>query len=71
MIYSVRLPAGYVSDVHECHVEMATGGDVTSDGHACMGDYGGALLMHLEFEGDLSDSAGGGGGTAHGDIRYT
>ena len=72
MIYSTRLPAGYISGVHECHVEMATvpaaggGGD-----HACMGDYDDALLVHLEFEGDLSDSSGGGGGTAHGSVRHT
>ena len=75
MIYSARLPAGYVSGVHECHVEaaaaLAAGGDGTAGDHACMGDYDGALVMHLEFEGDLSDSSGSGnGGTAHGDVRY-
>ena len=80
MIYSARLPADYISDVHKCHVEMATVSDTKGTGtvdaltgdHACMGDYDGALLMHLEFEGDLSDSSGGGnGGTAHGDVKYT
>ncbi len=52
MIYSVRLPAGYVSDVHECHVETAaalSAGDVGIVGtpagdRACMGDYDDALV---------------------------
>ena len=80
MIYSAQLPAGYVSDVHECHVDAAavsatrdvgTVGTPAGD-YACMGDYSDALLAHLEFEGDLSDSSGSGnGGTAHGDVRYT
>ena len=65
MIYSARLPASYISDVHECHVEMAAG---SVGNHACMGVYDMALLVHLEFEGDLSDSSG--GDTAHGDARY-
>ena len=70
MIYSARLPADYISDVHECHVAAAT--VLTASVHACMGDYDGALLAHLEFEGDLTDSSGGGGGgTAHGDVKYT
>ncbi len=71
MIYSARLPAGYISDAHECHVEAATlldaGGDGAAAGvpagdHACMGGYDGALLVHLELEGDMSDSSVGGGG---------
>ena len=80
MIYSTLLPPGYVSDVHECHVNAAavsatrdvgTVGTPAGD-HACMGDYSDALLVHLEFEGDLSDSSGSGnGGTEHGDVRYT
>ncbi len=79
MIYSARLPADHVSDVHECHVEMATVSDAGGDGAvdaltgdcAYMGAYNDALLMHLEFEGDLSDSSdSGNGGTAHGDVKY-
>ncbi len=79
MVYSTRLPADYVSDVHECHVEMATVSDAGGDGVidaltgdcAYMGAYNDALLMHLEFEGDLSDSSdNGNGGTAHGGVKY-
>ncbi len=68
MIYSARLPAAYISDVHECRVEMMAA--VPAGNHACMGDYGGTLLVHLEFEGDLRDSSG--GGMVHGgDAKYT
>jgi len=79
MIYSDELPGEHVSGVHGCHREMALAaaesarsGGTRAGGHACDGgDYGDALSAHLEFEGDLSDSSGGGnGGTARGDVRY-
>jgi len=81
MIYSEKLPEEYVSEVHECHAERAVvlaaaggarSGSVPAGGRACAGGgYGDALLAHLEFEGDLSDSSGNGnGGTARGDVRY-
>jgi len=79
MIYSEELPAEYISEVHECHREMAQAAaeDARSGGtsagiHACAGGaYGDALLAHLGFEGDLSDSSGNGNdGTARGDVRY-
>ncbi len=64
MIYSALLPASYVSAAHECHVEMAVLADEdteTAVEHTCMGDYDGALLVHLGFEDGLSDSLGVGG----------
>jgi len=80
MIYSEELPAEYISEVHGCHrgMAMAAAEDARSGGtragiHACAGGaYGDAMLAHLGFEGDLSDSSGrGNGGTARGDVRYT
>jgi len=81
MIYSEELPAEHVSRIHECHRERAVilssaegmqSGGAPAGGHPCAGgDRNDALMAHLEFEGDLSDSSGrGNGGTAHGDVRH-
>jgi len=59
--------------MHECHRERAivlAAEEIPPERAPACDGHGGGLLSHLEFEGGLSDSGNGNGGTARGDVRY-